>query len=138
MGNESSVLPNTNLKYWYAVFDYLYYNSNSDILIKIYYDFSDITSQSAFSPEPATQSRSPFSTSQAYSPSSISGNVGTTTSTSTGSCSNIPHFSNLGNLSGVSTNMPAAMSTGTRNSSIPLNPTLTETQMVRLAAAAEE
>lgn len=73
-----------------------------------------------FSPEPVTQSRSPFHSIPTYSPSSISGtaNIGTT-------------FSTIGS---ISSNM---MHTGSSSTSIPLTPSLSEEQVIRLTRAAE-
>ncbi|KAJ6625695.1 NGFI-A-binding protein like [Pseudolycoriella hygida] len=79
--------------------------------------------RSAFSPEPVTQSRSPFSTSQPYSPSSI-----------TGSSSSNPTFSNINSITNLST---SASSSHLSSTTVPLTPTLTENQVARLTAAAE-
>lgn len=75
-----------------------------------------------FSPEPVTQSRSPFHPIPTYSPSSISG-AATMGST----------FSTIGS---ISSNIGAAAS-GTPTSSIQLTPSLTEEQVIRLTRAAE-
>lgn len=74
-----------------------------------------------FSPEPVTQSRSPFHPIPTYSPSSISG------AASMGST-----FSSIGS---ISSNIGAA--SGTPTSSIQLTPTLTDEQVIRLTRAAE-
>lgn len=78
-----------------------------------------------FSPEPVTQSRSPFHPIPTYSPSSISGaaTMGSTFST-IGSIS-----SNIGSSLG--------QAPGTPTSSIQLTPTLTDEQVIRLTRAAE-
>ncbi|KAG4065849.1 hypothetical protein HA402_012527 [Bradysia odoriphaga] len=78
--------------------------------------------RSAFSPEPINQSRSPFSTSQPYSPSSISG-----------SGSSNPTFSNINSITNLSTSTSSHLS----SSNVPLTPTLTENQVSRLITAAE-
>lgn len=78
-----------------------------------------------FSPEPVTQSRSPFHPIPTYSPSSISGaaTMGSTFSTIGSISSNIG--SSLGQASGTPT------------SSIQLTPTLSDDQVIRLTRAAE-
>lgn len=78
--------------------------------------------RSAFSPEPINQSRSPFSTSQPYSPSSISG-----------SGSSNPNFSNINSITHLSTSASSHISSNT----VPLTPTLTDNQVSRLITAAE-
>lgn len=79
------------------------------------------TTRIEFSPEPVTQSRSPFHPIPTYSPSSISG------AASMGST-----FSSIGS---ISSNIGAA--SGTPTSSIQLTPTLTDEQVIRLTRAAE-
>lgn len=74
-----------------------------------------------FSPEPVTQSRSPFHPIPTYSPSSISGSasIGTT-------------FSTIGS---ISSNISSA--SGTSSSMIQLTPTLNDEQVIRLTRATE-
>lgn len=80
-----------------------------------------------FSPEPVTQSRSPFHPIPTYSPSSISG-AATMGST----------FSTIGSISSnIGGSMSAGSSMSTPTSSIQLTPTLSEDQVIRLTRAAE-
>lgn len=79
-----------------------------------------------FSPEPVTQSRSPFHPIPTYSPSSISG-AATMGST----------FSTIGSISSNIGGSMSAASVSTPTSSIQLTPTLSEDQVIRLTRAAE-
>lgn len=79
-----------------------------------------------FSPEPVTQSRSPFHPIPTYSPSSISG------SATMGST-----FSTIGSISSNIGGSLGAASVSTPTSSIQLTPTLSEDQVIRLTRAAE-
>lgn len=92
---------------------------------------------SAFSPEQPTQSRSPFSASVTFSPSSITGGPTTSSLLLQHNVTQPAQF----NVTSLTNNM----SSGGPISSAPivgggtnLNPTLTDVQMVRLAAAADE
>lgn len=86
------------------------------------------SSRIEFSPEPVTQSRSPYNTIATYSPSSISGTANIATSFSTiGSIS-----SNIGNVLAS-----ASSSASTPSSTIQLTPTLNDEQVTRITAAAE-
>lgn len=83
------------------------------------------TTRTEFSPEPVTQSRSPFHPIPTYSPSSISG-AATMGST----------FSTIGS---ISSHIGSSISTSpaTPTTSVQLNPTLSEEQVIRLTRAAE-
>lgn len=76
-----------------------------------------------FSPEPVTQSRSPFHSVPTYSPSSISGSatIGTT-------------FSTIGS---ISSNIGASLGASVTPTAIQLTPTLSDDQVIRLTRAAE-
>lgn len=97
----------------------------------------DPTARVEFSPEPVTQSRSPFSNIPTYSPSSISGtaNVGSSFSTLGSISSNVgSSMGSLGSLSSLgstSTSLPSSSGT------LQLTPTLTDRQIQRLTEAAE-
>lgn len=85
--------------------------------------YSTDSSRVEFSPEPVTQSRSPFHPVSTYSPSSISGSA------------NIGTFSTIGS---ISSNIGASLGTSSSQStSIQLTPTLSEDQVIRLTRAAE-
>lgn len=83
------------------------------------------STRTEFSPEPVTQSRSPFHPISTYSPSSISGaaTIGST-------------FSTIGSISShIGSSMGTSSATPT--SSIQLTPLLTDEQVIRLTRAAE-
>lgn len=154
MGHESSDIPSTIVSYRFEISNYLICKLQSN---KSVFPIADSQqSSNAFSPEHATQSRSPFSP-------SFSPTVGS--SSSHHSNHNISSFSNIGNLStmspatlssanhhhltgihhtptGVSASanhsMIGLMGNSVGNNSMSLNPTLTDMQMTRLAAVAEE
>lgn len=100
-------------------------NSETTFYIKIFNHSIPETTRAEFSPEPVTQSRSPFHPIPTYSPSSISG-AATMGST----------FSTIGSISShMGSSIGAASATPT--TSVQLNPTLTEEQVIRLTRAAE-
>lgn len=85
------------------------------------------SSRIEFSPEPVTQSRSPYNPIATYSPSSITGTANMSTS-----------FSTIGSISSnIGSGLGSTSSSSTPSSTIQLTPTLNDEQVARITAAAE-